>query len=57
MKTIMIEPNTTFLICSDGITRHIDDFQLRELLMFDDTPANICERMKEICYERGAEII
>lgn len=55
MKTIMIEPNTTFLICSDGITRHIDDFQLRELLMFDDTPANICERMKEICYERGAE--
>jgi protein phosphatase len=26
MKTIMIEPNTTFLVCSDGITRHIDDF-------------------------------
>lgn len=55
MKTIMIEPNTTFLICSDGITRHIDDFQLRELLLFKDTPANICQRMKEICYERGAE--
>ncbi|MDQ3714163.1 MAG: protein phosphatase 2C domain-containing protein [Acidobacteriota bacterium] len=55
MKTIMIEPNTTFLICSDGITRHIDDVQLRELLLFKDTPANICQRMKEICYERGAE--
>jgi len=55
MKTIMIEPNTTFLICSDGITRHIDDFQLRELLLFKDTPASICQRMKEICYERGAE--
>lgn len=55
MKTIMIEPNTTFLICSDGITRHIDDFQLRELLLYKDTPANICQRMKEICYERGAE--
>ncbi len=55
LKTIMIEPNTTFLLCSDGITRHIDDFQLRELLMFKDTPANICRRMKEICYERGAE--
>ncbi len=55
MKTIMIEPHTTFLLCSDGITRHIDDFQLREILMFNDTPANLCRRMKEICYERGAE--
>ena len=55
MKTIMIEPNTTFLLCSDGITRHIDDFQLRELLLFKDAPANTCERMKDICYERGAE--
>lgn len=55
MKTMMIEPNTKFLICSDGITRHIDDFQLRELLQYNDTPANICQRMKEICYERGAE--
>jgi len=55
MKTIMIEPDTIFLICSDGITRHIDDFQLRELLLFKDTPENICGRMKELCYERGAE--
>jgi protein phosphatase len=55
MKTIMIEPDTTFLLCSDGITRHIDDFQLRELLMYKDTPANICQRMKDLCYERGAE--
>ncbi len=55
MKTIMIEPNTTFLLCSDGITRHIDDYQLRELLLFNDTTANVCRRMKDICYERGAE--
>jgi protein phosphatase len=55
MKTIMFEPRTTFLLCSDGITRHIDDIQLRELLQSGDDPANICRRMKEICYERGAE--
>ena len=55
MKTIMFEPHTTFLLCSDGITRHIDDFQLRELLQSGDTPDAICRRMKEICYERGAE--
>ena len=55
MKTIMIEPHTKFLACSDGVTRHIDDFQLRELLQFNDTPANICQRIKDICYQRGAE--
>lgn len=55
LKTIMVEPDTIFLLCSDGITRHIDDFQLRELLIFKDSPENICRRMKEICYERGAE--
>ncbi|MDQ6786256.1 MAG: protein phosphatase 2C domain-containing protein [Acidobacteriota bacterium] len=55
MKTIMFEPNTTFLLCSDGITRHIDDFQIRDLLMSGDAPASIARKMKEICYERGAE--
>lgn len=55
MKTIMIEPHTKFLVCSDGITRHIDDFQLRDLLRYQDTPANICQAMKELCYQRGAE--
>ncbi len=55
MKTIMFEPNTVFLLCSDGITRHIDDFELRELLASDETPAELCRRMKDICYERGAE--
>lgn len=55
MKTIMFEPNTAFLLCSDGITRHIDDFELRELLASSDSPSQICQKMKEICYERGAE--
>lgn len=55
MKTMMFEPHTTFLLCSDGITRHIDDFQLRELLISKETPANITQMMKRICYERGAE--
>jgi len=55
MKTIMFEPQTTFLLCSDGITRHISDVELRELLLSSDAPAEIAQRMKEICYERGAE--
>ena len=55
MKTIMFEPHTTFLLCSDGITRHIDDFELRDLLISSDKPANIVQKMKEVCYQRGAE--
>ncbi|MEP6901173.1 MAG: PP2C family serine/threonine-protein phosphatase [Actinomycetota bacterium] len=55
MKTIMFEPNTTFLLCSDGITRHIKDFEIRELLIESMNPAEICQKMKEICYSRGAE--
>lgn len=55
MKTIMFEPNTTFLICSDGITRHINDFEIRDILLSIENPAEVCQKMKEICYSRGAE--
>lgn len=55
MKTIMFEPHTTFLLCSDGITRHIDDFELRNLLLLGESPKDVVQKMKEICYERGAE--
>ncbi len=55
MKTIMFEPHTTFLLCSDGITRHIEDFELRNLLILEESPSEIVKQMKEICYQRGAE--
>jgi serine/threonine protein phosphatase PrpC len=55
MKTIMFEPDTTFLLCSDGITRHIEDYELRQLLSSETSPGEICSQMKKICYERGAE--
>ena len=55
MKTIMFEPSASFLLCSDGITRHIEDNEIRNLLAFGGTPTEICEQMKSICYERGAE--
>lgn len=55
IKTIMIDPGTTFLLCSDGITRHIPDTELQDLMAAGETPAAICEQLKSICYERGAE--
>lgn len=55
LRTIMVDPGTTFLLCSDGITRHIGDAELGELLSTGMNPENLCEQMRELCYSRGAE--
>src|SRR5207249_3454717 len=55
MKMIEVEDGTTFLLCTDGITRHVPDNELRELLLSDQAPEAICAEMKERCYQRGAE--
>ena len=55
VKTLMVEPNTTFLLCSDGITRHINDDELQAIFAGGADPQTICEHLKEVCYSRGAE--
>ncbi|HEX7723088.1 MAG TPA: PP2C family serine/threonine-protein phosphatase [Pyrinomonadaceae bacterium] len=55
MKTIEVQDGSAFLLCTDGITRHIPDNELRELMSGDGTPAQLCEEMKRRCYQRGAE--
>jgi PPM family protein phosphatase len=49
MKTMEIEDGTTFLLCSDGITRHIPDHQLRVLLSDNRDPADTCAELKRVC--------
>ncbi|HKP72265.1 MAG TPA: Stp1/IreP family PP2C-type Ser/Thr phosphatase, partial [Pyrinomonadaceae bacterium] len=55
MKTIEVEDGTVFLLCSDGITRHIPDEEIGALLRGGDSLDAACEEMKRRCYERGAE--
>lgn len=55
MKMIEVADGTSFLLCSDGITRHIPDDELRALLSTDQDLEGICAEMKERCFERGAE--
>jgi serine/threonine protein phosphatase PrpC len=55
MKVIEVADGSAFLLCSDGITRHIPDNELRELLSSGHKPAEVCEEMKRRCYQRGAE--
>jgi serine/threonine protein phosphatase PrpC len=55
MKTIEVGDGDAFLLCTDGITRHIPDHELRELLQSGRSVEAICTEMKERCYQRGAE--
>ncbi|HEY0079104.1 MAG TPA: PP2C family serine/threonine-protein phosphatase [Pyrinomonadaceae bacterium] len=55
MKTMEAEDGTLFLLCSDGITRHIPDEEIRELLSSTPQLDAACAEMKRRCFERGAE--
>lgn len=55
MKTTEVEDGTTFLLCTDGITRHISDSELRGLLLGNRDLSVACAEMKQRCYDRGAE--
>src|SRR6185369_15350484 len=55
MKTIEVEEGTQFLLCTDGITRHVSDGEIRRLLVIHEDLDAVCRELKERCYERGAE--
>lgn len=55
MKVIEVADGTEFLLCTDGITRHIPDHELRQLLLVHDDLATLCAELKQRCFERGAE--
>ncbi len=54
-KVLTLEPRTSFLLCSDGITRHVPNEELEKLMASGSHPNIICERLKELCFARGAE--
>lgn len=55
MKTLEVEDGTIFMLCSDGITRHITDEELSALLRGGESLDAACAEMKRRCFERGAE--
>ena len=55
LKIIEVEDGTAFLLCTDGITRHLPDREIRELLNAGQNAGEVCAEMKRRCHERGAE--
>jgi serine/threonine protein phosphatase PrpC len=55
MKTIEVEDGTEFLLCTDGITRHVSDNELRQLMVVSNNLDDVCAELKRRCFERGAE--
>jgi serine/threonine protein phosphatase PrpC len=55
MKTMEVEDGTEFLLCTDGITRHIPDNEIRQLMVISNNLEELCDELKRRCYERGAE--
>lgn len=54
-KIVPLNEHTSFLLCSDGVTRHLNDAELSELMRANIHPQKFCAQIKEICFERGAE--
>ena len=55
MKTMEVDEGTEFLLCTDGITRHVSDNELRQLMVVSNSLDEVCNELKKRCYERGAE--
>ncbi len=54
-RSFPFEPGTRFLLCSDGVTRHIPNDELAAVLASAADPQAACDALHERCYERGAE--
>lgn len=52
---IELDETTTLLLCTDGVTRHLDDSLLEDLLLSGRHPQTVCQLIRERCYDDGAE--
>src|SRR5712691_2663613 len=52
LKIIEVDDGTAFLLCTDGITRHLPDGEIRELLNANQEASKVCAEMKRRCLER-----
>src|SRR5262249_32964967 len=54
-REIEIDDRTSFMLCSDGVTRHVTDEEIARLMKNGQRPQATCEQLKQLCYQGGAE--
>lgn len=54
-KSIPLREGDAFLLCSDGVNRHLADDELEELFQDGLDPRELVAEIKRRCYARGAE--
>ncbi|HKP88224.1 MAG TPA: protein phosphatase 2C domain-containing protein [Blastocatellia bacterium] len=55
IKTINVRDGTRFLLCSDGIYRHLSDEEIGRVLAQVKDPQSAADELKRIVHERGAD--
>jgi protein phosphatase len=55
IREIEIDDRTSFMLCSDGVTRHVSDDEIARLMKNGQRPQAVCDQLKQLCYQGGAE--
>ena len=55
LHTFDVEGGTTFVLCTDGVTRHVSDGEIARLVSGSESLQAACDELKRLCFERGAE--
>jgi protein phosphatase len=55
IKSITVSDGARFLLCSDGIYRHIPDEEIARVLAENEEPQRAADELKRIVHQRGAD--
>jgi len=55
LKSISLRDGARFLLCSDGIYKHVPDEEIARVLAQNDEPQSAADELKRIVYQRGAD--
>ena len=52
-QQFVLQDGDALLLCSDGLTRHVEDAEIAEAIRQDDDPQNVCQSLLDLALERG----
>ena len=55
IKSIPFRAGARFLLCSDGIYKHVPDDEIARVLSLNEEPQGAADELKRIVYQRGAD--